>query len=67
MTADQRAVARILEAVDVAMECNNLHDHLGTWRALSDIKLNAELLSRAPAPGTTDALDLAELTHGAEQ
>ena len=59
MSAQQRAVATLLGLVDEAMEANTLHDALGTWRALAEIKVVAESLSISlTGQGTFDGADL---------
>jgi len=66
MTADQRAVARILNLVEEGLESNAVHDGVATWRVLMEIRAVAEMLARRPAPDDT-TLDLSDYTHGAEQ
>ena len=62
MSTDQRAIAALLSLIDEAMESNTLHDALGTWRALAEIKVIAEALSvRVVGQATLD-----EITHGSD-
>jgi hypothetical protein len=66
VTADQRHVATILEAVNDAFESNEIHDHIAVWTSLATIRVAAEFLARPQHPAD-DTLDLGDVTHGAEQ
>ena len=64
MTADQRVVAQMLGIIDEAMESNTLHDAVGTWRSLTELKVLTEGMARRI---DTDQPSLDDLTHGLEQ